>query len=284
MKNFSVLEMVKKILKKVGYTVGIEFRKVDSSSKGLKKQNMSPAQTFARSSLSGILQHAKHVGVSPRTVIDVGAAYGNFTTTCRTFFPDARYILVEPLEEYTPYLQSVITTGAYIEYILAVATDESGETSINVHPDLVGSSLYKENEDSEVNGVERAIPAVTLDEICTTRHTTGPYLIKIDTQGAELKVLSGTEKILQETEFITLEVSLFEFFKEGGQFYDYITFMKARGFVVYDIFDLQYRLFDGAMSQVDIAFVRENGQLRKLHCYATKEQREQQNQRFRGRK
>ena len=56
--------------------------------------------------------------------------------------------------------------------------------------------------------------------------------------------------------------------------------MKERGFVVYDIFDLKYRLLDGAMSQIDIAFVPEKSELRKFHFYATREQRKQQNQRF----
>jgi hypothetical protein len=59
-----------------------------------------------------------------------------------------------------------------------------------------------------------------------------------------------------------------------------MTFMKEQGFVPYDIFDLQYRLLDGAMSQVDIAFTREQGLLRKYHFYATREQRAEQTKRL----
>jgi hypothetical protein len=49
--------------------------------------------------------------------------------------------------------------------------------------------------------------------------------------------------------------------------------MKERGFVTYDIFNLEYRLLDGAMSQVDIAFARDQSQLKEYHFYATREQR-----------
>ena len=79
-----------------------------------------------------------------------------------------------------------------------------------------------------------------------------------------------------------MEVSLFEFFQGGPLFDDCLTWMKQKDFVLYDIFDFQYRLLDGAMSQVDLAFVPEKRLLRQFHCYATREQRIQQNQWLRG--
>jgi FkbM family methyltransferase len=208
----------------------------------------------------------------------VGAAMG--TTALYDVFPEAKHILIEPLEEYIPHLDSIVNKLNRAEYIIAAATATPGDIVINVHPDLVGSSLFKEDEDSDVNGVERTIPGMTLDNICFQRGTEGPYLIKIDTQGSELEVLKGAKTVLKETEVVILEVSFFEFFKGGPQIYDCMTFMKEQGFVPYDIFDLQYRLLDGAMSQVDIAFTREQGLLRKYHFYATREQRDEQNQRM----
>ncbi|MDQ2974662.1 MAG: FkbM family methyltransferase [Acidobacteriota bacterium] len=152
--------------------------------------------------------------------------------------------------------------------------------SINVHKDLVGSSLYKEAEASSVDGTERRVTAVALDSICHDEQTQGPYLIKIDVQGAELDVLRGASEILLQTEFIMMEVSLFEFFKGGPQFSDVVSFMKDKGFVCSDIYGFQYRPLDNALSQVDIAFVKENGRFRQTHVYATLEQRAIQNAQF----
>lgn len=224
-----------------------------------------------RASMYGCLSHACQNGLQPKTIIDVGAASG--TPALYEVFPQARHILIEPLEEYIPHLNSLVDKLEQAEYIIAAATPKPGNLVINVHPDLVGSSLYKEEEDSDVNGVERTIPGMTLDNMCSERGTEGPYLIKIDTQGYELEVLQGAQTVLKYTDFVILEVSFFEFFKGGPQVYDCLNFMKEQGFVAYEIFDLQYRLLDGAMSQVDIAFVREQSQLRKDHFYATREQR-----------
>ena len=104
------------------------------------------------------------------------------------------------------------------EYIIAAAAATPGNIIINVHPDLVGSSIYKEAEDSDVNGIERRIPAITLDNICVERNAEKPYLIKIDTQGSELEVLKGAQTVLQNTELVILEVSFFDFFQGGPQF------------------------------------------------------------------
>jgi len=107
-----------------------------------------------------------------------------------------------------------------------------------------------------------------------------PFLLKLDVQGAELDVLLGAEEILQGAEYILLEVSFFPFFTGGPLFQDILSFMRSRGLVVYDIFDLQYRPLDNALSQADIVFVKEGGLLRRHHFYATREQRERQNTHF----
>ncbi len=262
-----MIELPKKLLKKSLDLLGLEIHR--------KRQAIAQVP---RAAMHGCLRQAFQNGVKPATIIDVGAATG--TTALYEVFPEARHILVEPLEEYIPHLDSIVNKLNRAEYIIAVATATPGDIVINVHPDLVGSSLFKEDEDSDVNGVERTIPGMTLDNICFERGTEGPYLIKIDTQGSELEVLKGAKTVLKETEVVILEVSFFEFFKGGPQIYDCMTFMKEHGFVPYDIFDLQYRLLDGAMSQVDIAFTREQGLLRKYHFYATREQRDEQNQRM----
>ena len=45
----------------------------------------------------------------------------------------------------------------------------------------------------------------------------------------------------------------------------------------YDIYELQYRPLDHALSRVDVVLVKEDGQFRKFHHYATPEQRVKQN-------
>lgn len=225
----------------------------------------------SRTSLRGGLEHAKNLGFYPSAIIDVGAATG--TWALYETFPKSRKILIDPLEEFEPHLNNITNKYPNSEYIIAAANKESGNVTINVHPDLVGSSLYLENEDSNVNGSPRIVAAITLDKICSERKLNGPFLIKVDVQGAELDVLRGATHILGNTEYVILEVSFFQFFTDGPQISEVIAFMKERGFVPYDMFDYQYRLLDGAMSQVDIAFVRKSSKFREFHFYAKRDQR-----------
>jgi len=233
-----------------------------------------------RETLPGVLNQAAKAGIKPATVIDVGAAYGTFYTCCKSVYPEASYLLLEALEEYRPHLAAAVNNNSRTEIVYAAAARESGTITFNVHPDLVGSSLYLENEDSDVNGVPRQIPSVAIDELVASRGLEGPYLVKIDVQGAELDVMAGALKTLERTEYIILEVSFFKFFCNGPEFKEIFTFMDEQGFVVYDLMGPMYRLLDDALSQIDVCFVKKESAVREHHFYATREQREMQNKLF----
>jgi FkbM family methyltransferase len=226
-----------------------------------------------RATMFESLRQAAQNGLSPQTVIDVGAAHG--TPPLYDLFPEARFILLEPLDEFAPALNEIARGLKHAECLVAAVTSKPGRVVLNVHPDLMGSSLCKEEEGAHVDGIERTVPAVTLNDVCAERGTRPPYLIKVDTQGSELQVLEGADRIMAETDVIVLEASLFGFFKGGPQILDILLYMKERGFILYDVFDLQYRPLDGAMAQVDLAFVQERSKFRASHAYATRNQREQ---------
>ncbi len=223
-----------------------------------------------RTSMYGVLDQLIKLGFQPETVIDVGVAYGTFELYEK--FPQTNFLLVEPLIEYEKNLKEICQRYK-AQYIMAGAGAQAGNITINVHPQLYGSSTLKESEGSIADGVPREIPLVVLDDLCRERNLKGPYLLKVDVQGAELNVLDGSRQVLEDTEIIILEVSLFEFFVGGPQFYDIVSYMKERGFATYDIFGGYIRPLDGALAQVDMVFVKENGQFRKSNFFATPQQR-----------
>ena len=217
-----------------------------------------------RNTMSGSLMTAKNLGYEPKTVIDVGAALGTFNLY--ETFPDARHLLIEPIAENEPYLAKICRHLKSAEYIIAAATKQSGVFTLNISPDMVHSSISEGVNADNRNPYLRNIPAITLDEICREKKLSGPYLIKVDVDGLELDVLMGATQILQQTEYVIVEVCLF------AQMYDIVHFMKSQGFVAYDIVDLGYRPTDAALWQVDMVFVKESGQFRKDTHYATGQQ------------
>ncbi|MEG4998812.1 FkbM family methyltransferase [Microcoleus sp. B4-D4] len=225
-----------------------------------------------RTSMYGVLDQVIKFGFQPETIIDVGVAYGTFELYEK--FPQANFLLVEPLSEYEENLKEICRKYKG-QYVLAGAGAEPGTLTINVHPQLYGSSTLKESEGSIADGVPREIAVVTVDDLCREKNLKTPYLLKVDVQGAELNVLDGSRKSLEDTEMIILEVSMFEFYLGGPQFYDVVNYMKERGFVVYDIFGGYIRPLDGALAQVDMVFVKESGQFRKSNFFASPDQRKQ---------
>jgi FkbM family methyltransferase len=224
-----------------------------------------------RASLGGALRQLRSLGFNPHTVIDVGVA--GETPELYHAFPKAKLLLIEPLVEFEPFLKQICRRYD-AQYVLAAAGESCGSAIINVHTDQLDcSSLLKEAEGVSVDGTPREIPMVTIDEVCSEKGLKGPYLVKIDVQGAELKVLQGAQRVLKQTEAVLLEVTLFGTMIGGPQLADLVAYMKNRGLVVYDAWGFLYRPYDGALSQLDLAFVRQNGPFRKSHVYATPEQR-----------
>jgi FkbM family methyltransferase len=223
-----------------------------------------------RSTMAACLRRMRGTGFSPGLIIDVGAATG--TLEIYDAFPGVSLVLIEPLREFERDLRRVCEKRSG-RYIIAAASDSNGSTTIHVHDhDLFGSSFYREVEGAAVDGTERQVSTVRLDDVIGPE--CGSLLTKIDVQGAELTVLDGATNTLQRSEIVILESLLYDTLIGAPQFEDRLSYMKKSGFVVYDICDLLYRPLDGALSQVDLIFVREHGPFRQHHAYATPEQRE----------
>jgi len=212
----------------------------------------------------------KNLGFNPQTIIDVGVAGG--TPALYNCFTNAYLLLIEPLKEFEKDMKTILRErqGSFVN---AAAGSSSGIVNFYKHLNhLSGSSLYQETMGDIADGQKIAVPVIRIDDIITERSLSGPFLIKIDTQGSELDVLDGFQKCLPQTEVVVLEISMFEFMKGAPQFYDVVYYMKQRNFVAYDIILGWNRPLDDALGQVDIIFVKENGIFRENHGYSTGEQ------------
>lgn len=230
------------------------------------------ASTAPRSA-TGFFDNIKALGFEPSYVIDVGVADG--TAELYKAFPTAKYLLVEPHREFEPVLKK-ICSELDGDYVIAAAAEEPGVVRFNAHEDLFGSSMLDEVEGDLADGEKCEVPALRLDDLIA-EHVQNRILLKVDVQGAELKVLGGTSKHLQDIDMIILEVALISSMKGGAEFWDIVRYMKERGFVVYDILGGVFRPLDGCLKQVDLVFVPENSSLRSDRRYATPEQRHRLN-------
>ncbi|MEM7455718.1 MAG: FkbM family methyltransferase [Planctomycetota bacterium] len=241
-----------------------------TSSLGFEIKRAATGGLELRTTLGQSYSHLKKLGANPKTIFDVGVAGG--TEELYTKFPEAFFMLVEPIESFESDMKAILKhyTGSYV---VAAAGAEAGEVTFHIHDHAIeGSSLYQETMGEEADGRQVTVPMVTLDEVAEEKKLEGPYLIKIDVQGAELDVLEGSTECLKETEIVVLEVSLFEFMKGAPQLHEVVSYMHKKGFVAFDIIPGWNRPLDGALGQVDIVFVQENGRYRQDHSYASLDQ------------
>lgn len=213
-----------------------------------------------------MLAHYRRRGLSPATVIDVGVGPG--TPELYEAFPDARLVLIEPLEEWRAHLEQV-QRERRAELVFAAAGPHAGQTELALHRVPACSSMIGTRLGEATELPRRAVEMVRLDDVVKDRGLSGPYVVKADVEGAELEVLSGGLGVLAETELVLLEVSLFELVTGAPQFHDVVAWMHEHGFVVADIYNGHNRLLDGALAQFDVAFLPEAGRFRRDQAYAT---------------
>jgi FkbM family methyltransferase len=173
---------------------------------------------------------------APQTIFDVGVAKG--TQWLYDAFPDAYFVLVEPLQENVPSMRRILR-GVSGTYVLAAAGADHGTATINVEPERKGMTSLLERTDETSSGgdlEQREIPVVTLDSIARGQGARAPFGLKIDTEGYELEVVRGAHEMLSMTEFVIAETST-----AGGRFVggycadDLIEELHSQGFAVADV-------------------------------------------------
>jgi FkbM family methyltransferase len=228
----------------------------------LLRTNM-PARSFGL-----FFKHLKSLGFEFRTVIDVGVAFG--TPAIYRAFPRARYFLVEPVAECRPVLEE-LKRRLNAEYFLVAAGAENGEATFNVHADISGSSMFSQAEGKALDGETRRIAMRRLDSLLPET-LERPVFLKVDTQGAEIEVLKGLGKRIGEIDLLVLEATLMPLRNGIPQFADIVRFCDEAGFAVYDLLEGHMRALDGALAQIDVAFVRKDSVLRSRTGFFNSEQ------------
>lgn len=197
-------------------------------------------------------------GFSPESIVDIGAAGGLWTQSALQHWPNAHYLLIEPLEERREVLDRLSHKYPNVEYLIAGASDQEGNMEFNVFHDQLTRSSFLFGA-GEGNGIEgRSVPVVTLDGLLESGQLKQPQFMKLDVQGYEQKVLQGATNVMEKCEMIILELEFFRHKKESVLLHELIAWMAERNFLPYEILGVLRRPYDDAMGQCDIAFLKED--------------------------
>ncbi len=214
------------------------------------------------------LEHIKKMGFSPKIIFDGGAYEGNWCISAKKLFPESKIVLFEP----NPFIQNIIRTNLKTSKTTAIVKnialgDRKKETTLNIWNETkfdVGASLL-----DHVKGKAKNVVKVKVDTLDGISYELGliPDLIKLDLQGGELDALKGATNLLKYTELFIIEFGCLEAYKDRTTPKDLINIMYDNDFCLYDIVDLLYRPYDGALTGGDFFFLKNWSKLREHKGY-----------------
>jgi FkbM family methyltransferase len=251
---------LKKLLHSLGYTI-IPYKAEEKP--GSDRRPIGCIKSF--------LEDLKARHFLPHFILDVGANRGDWTRMAKGVFPQSQFMLIEPQPEMREPLNILCSEFQDISWIEAGAGSQEGQLVQTIWSDLAGSSfLPPPDENLLLTGKQRQVKIVTIDTLLASQQSGIPDLVKLDIQGFELEALKGASSLFGTTELFILEISLYAFDNVPGIpiFREVIDFMGARGYEVYDdITGHLRRPFDGALGQVDLAFAKKDGVLRRSNLW-----------------
>jgi FkbM family methyltransferase len=190
----------------------------------------------------------KERGIPVATVLDVGVMSG--TPELVKAFPKVRHVLFEPVEEFAGQIARAYRSVDH-ELVQAAVAQSGGEVELRVHRKIAGmdishSSMVETPADGEDT---RTVPRISLDGFLKGRDLAEPFLLKIDIDGQELKVLKGAEQTLRRCSVVIVECA-------GDSLPARINTVQKAGFRLFDLSEPCY--YDGAFWQCDAVFVRKD--------------------------
>ena len=192
-----------------------------------------------------------------RTLVDVGANKGQFSLAFRALRPHATIEAFEPLPRAAASYHRLFGSDSNVRLHHVAASDTAGEAAFFVTDREDSSSLFSPGEgQAEAFGVRKKaqvkVETGRIDAYVDKSHFKKPILLKIDVQGAELKVIAGCGD-LEWVDFIYVELSFEELYEGQPLFHEVYDYIVRRGFDLIGIYN-QVQTERFGPTQVDCLF------------------------------
>ena len=197
-------------------------------------------------------------------IIDVGAARGTWSIEASHFWPNASYLLMEPLKERQLCLEALTKTYRNFSFAPYAAGNKKTTIEFVIADDLDGSGIASSATDPSLI---RSVPVVRIDDVVNEANVKGPYIIKLDTHGFEVPILEGCSGVLENVDLFIIECYGFQIVDNSLLFWQMCEYMQGLGYRLFDMVDVLHRPTDNAFWQCDAFFIKQSSPVFNSNSY-----------------
>lgn len=191
-------------------------------------------------------------------VIDVGANHGQFGTLLRSIGYQGEILSFEPTKKSFEILSKVSSKDERWKVYPLGLGDKKKSEKINVFESSDFNSLLQPSDMGKVtfkNKLKKlhteSIEIETLNNILERHALKGKHiLLKMDTQGYDLKVFKGASNYYPSIACLLTEISLQSIYQKMPDYHETINFYESRGFSVSGLYPVS-RQEDGSIIEMD---------------------------------
>jgi FkbM family methyltransferase len=199
------------------------------------------------------------------TIFDVGANRGGVAATYRTLFPSSQIHCIEPLDAFASSLTQRFQSDDNIAVHQICLGEFNGQSRMFVNRSQDTSSLLAPHADdllpawTEAMTVESTAPTTvrTLDSFCDDHSIDHINILKMDTQGTELHILRGANRLLsnRKIDMIFAEVAFAPMYHGQALFGDVCRELLRSDYRFHYIYNQMFNGRSGKLFYADAIFV-----------------------------
>jgi len=206
-------------------------------------------------------------GCPPTILFDVGANEGQTAIGFSSAFPQAIIHSFEPFHDAFLQLQKLASRQPRIRPVKLALGDKIGSHEFCLNTTSVTNSLLPAEPEARSMIDPRSTTEVqvsTIDEYCRETGIHSVDILKIDTQGYDLKVLQGSERLIaaNQVAVVFAEVLFVPLYVGQAYFHHIYEHLAGRGFWLVGLYDVEVNVRKYA-SWANALFVSPEG-LRKM--------------------
>lgn len=223
-----------------------------------QKNRCEPWQSYYDS----FLQYKLTYNFNPNTIIDIGAAFGEWSYVINNIYPDSKYLLIESDERFTPFLKK-LNKPFEISHLYS---SDNVELDVFKHVDNDKNSFGVETTlENSIFLLEQKILYKTKTKTTSLDTLLKKYnilpenigLMKLDVQGVELDILKGCSFLEKHKPWIMMEVSFVQYNQGQPLLNEVVIYMDNLGYKTLEIPYLHYMFNENIRIpvQCDMIFV-----------------------------